>query len=285
MFLLAASVLALGGALALIAIHFQQIRQAPDERPARKPGKTDIARGMTDYLARAGLNFTAGQTAAALSPLLLAGACAFIFLPAAYALIALLSLLLAAHLTVQALAASLRRKTLAQLPSFLNQVIRRVAAGASVQLAISDSLGSIGLPLRDILERAERRVRLGYELHDSLEREAALTGLPEFRMLATVLRLNEQFGGSIRGVLENVVDILLVQQQGQRELRALTGETRITAVVLASLPVAAAAYMLAINPRFLLNMWHDALGHRLLAGAAVMQSLGVLVLWRMVRSV
>lgn len=280
-----ASLLALAGALTLIAVSFQQARKSEQDATTRARKNSDGARFISDYLARAGLDFTPARMAGGVVLAAISCGLAFVLLKPLYALGVLAALVLAAHLGVQTIAARMRAKTLMQLPSFLNQVIRRVAAGASVELAINDSLDSVPQPLREILERATRRVRLGYELHDSLEREAGITGLPEFRMLATVLRLNEQFGGSIRGVLENIVDILLVQQQGQRELRALTGETRVTAFVLAALPVAAAAYMLMVNPNFMLSMWRDVFGHQLLVGAATMQALGVFVLWRMVRSI
>jgi len=282
---LIASLLALAGALTLILVSFQQARNAGEDPIALARKNNEGARFISDYLARAGLEFTAAHSAAGAALAVMICGFGFVFLQPLYALAVMAALAFAVHLGVQTRAARLRARTLLQLPSFLNQVIRRVAAGASVELAINDSLDSVPQPLRAILERATRRVRLGYELHDSLEREAGITGLPEFRMLATVLRLNEQFGGSIRGVLENIVDILLVQQQGQRELRALTGETRVTACVLAALPVAAAAYMLMVNPHFMLSMWRDAFGHRLLVGAAAMQALGVVVLWRMVRSI
>jgi tight adherence protein B len=283
----AISALALAGALLSIAVSFQTAHQIPADTapPSRQQRPREITRWVADYLTRAGFAMTPEQTWPVLTVAALLLAACLALLPPRYGFIAITALLLILHILVRTLAARRRDKTLLQLPSFLNQVIRRVAAGTSVELAINDALDSVGQPLQGILERAGRRVRLGYELHDSLEREADITGLPEFHMLATVLRLNEQFGGSIRGVLENIVDILLVRQQGQRELRALTGETRITAFVLAALPVAAAGYMLLLNRRFFLDMWNDPFGHQLLLTAIVMQILGVTVLWRMVHSI
>lgn len=284
----AASLLVMAAAAALVAFAgFRRVPQHdPDTATAPRPKRSqDVPRLATDYLARAGISVSSERIWLALALLSAAVAICLAWLPLRYGLIAVVAMLLGLHALVRALGARLRRRTLQQLPSFLNQVTRRVAAGASVELAINDSLDSLEQPLQSILQRAGRRVRLGYELHDSLEREAVITGLPEFHMLATVLRLNEQFGGSIRGVLENIVDMLLVRQQGQRELKAMTGETRITATVLAALPVAAAIYMLAINPSFFLDMWADPLGHQLLVLAIIMQLTGVTVLWRMVRSI
>lgn len=282
---LTASALLLAGAAMIVAFGF---RSAAPETPlptTRAQRAREVPRLATDYLERAGISIAPERIWLTLAALSIACSACLVLLPIRYGSIAVAALLLALHLSVHALGERRRRLTLVQLPSFLNQVIRRVGAGASVELAITDSLDSIAQPLQGILDRAVRRVRLGYELHDSLEREAAITGLSEFHMLAIVLRLNEQFGGSIRGVLENIVDLLLTQQQGQRELKALTGETRITAVVLSVLPVAAAGYMLAINPNFFLDMWNDPFGHQLLIIAAVLELLGVTVLWRMVNSI
>jgi tight adherence protein B len=64
----------------------------------------------------------------------------------------------------------------------------------------------------------------------------------------------------------------------------MTGETRITAVVLALLPVTVAGYFLLTNPTYLLSMWHDSSGQMMLASAFGLQVIGCLALWRMMRS-
>ena len=70
-----------------------------------------------------------------------------------------------------------------------------------------------------------------------------------------------------------------------RQLKAMTGETRMTAVVLALLPVGMAGYFLITNPNYLMHMWHDDSGQMMLMLAFAMQALGCVALWRMLRSI
>ena len=135
------------------------------------------------------------------------------------------------------------------------------------------------------MRRVVRRVHYGYDLHQAFEREARVNQLNEFDVLATALRINEQYGGSIRSILDDIVDILRMQDSGKRELSAMTGETRVTAAILAALPPAIAAYTFYSNPNFLTDMWNSVGGQQALVLAVTMQFLGVVVLWRMIKSI
>lgn len=281
--LIAASLCAMLAGLALVGISRQERREEPGSVISLRT--SDVPQIAVDYLARAGIDMEPRQVWLLITVFAVVAAGCFVWMPWLWAAVLVISLALLADVVLRMLGNRLRHEALNQLPSFLNQVIRRVSSGTAIEHAITDSIRSVDKPLSVMLQRAVSRVRLGFELHHSFDREAQITRLQEFRMLATVVRLNEQFGGSIRGVLENIVDILLLQEHSKRELKALTGETRITAIVLSVLPIGAAAYMMVINPDFILTMWNDSSGYRLLVTAAVLQCLGVVMLWRMVRSI
>ncbi len=201
------------------------------------------------------------------------------------AFLAYVAMLLTTHLTLQALGTRQKRMLLLALPSFLNQVSRRLSSGVSVEHAFTDSMENIEGPLELAMRRIMQRVGLGLELHQAFEREARANGLKELLIISTALHINEQFGGSIRAVLDDIVHILRLDDQGKRELSAQTGETRITALVLSILPIAMIALLFSMNPEFLLQMWRDSFGKQLLVAAFAMQVLGVFSLWRLVRSI
>jgi tight adherence protein B len=85
--------------------------------------------------------------------------------------------------------------------------------------------------------------------------------------------------------LENLIKMIREREQAARQLRALTGETRVTAYVLTALPISMVGYFLAVNPAYLMTMWNDGTGRILLFVALVMQVMGCFTLWRMLRSV
>lgn len=174
---------------------------------------------------------------------------------------------------------------LEQLPSFINQVTRRLSAGISVENAFADSVETLERPLGTVMRRVVRRVHMGYELHQAFEREAQNTKLHEFNVLATAIRINEQYGGSIRTILDDIVGILRLEESGKRELSAMTGETRFTAVVLAVLPILIGGYMFYTNPEMMLDVWEQSSGRKMLYFAGFMELTGIFVLWRMINSI
>lgn len=187
------------------------------------------------------------------------------------------------HLILQTLGGNQKKKLLASLPSFLNQVARRLSSGVSVEHAFTDSMENIDGPLALAMKRVMQRVGLGLELYQAFEREARANGLKELLIISTALHINEQFGGSVRSILDDIVQILRLDDLGKRELKAQTGETHITALVLTLLPIVMIGLLVSMNPQFLAQMWNDSLGQTLLITAASLQCIGAYSLWRMVR--
>ncbi|WP_236471447.1 type II secretion system F family protein, partial [Pseudomonas syringae] len=107
----------------------------------------------------------------------------------------------------------------------------------------------------------------------------------EFHLFALGLRVNHRYGGNASELMENLIKLIRDREQAGRQLRAMTGETRMTAIVLGLLPVSMAGYFLAVNPDYLLQMWSDDSGRIMLSMAFGLQMLGCLMLWRMLRSI
>ena len=130
-----------------------------------------------------------------------------------------------------------------------------------------------------------RNVQLGVSLPEAVQDFAELYERDEFRMFALGLKVNHRYGGNASELLENLIVLIRERESGARKLKAMTGETRVTALVLALLPLLVGGYFMVTNPTFLVNMWHDVSGQHLLIAAFAVQAIGCFALWRMVRSV
>lgn len=175
--------------------------------------------------------------------------------------------------------------TLRQLPTFLDQMMRALSAGRTIDNSFVLSTERSVAPLKEVLERVCANTRLGVELSAALSTVARLHGLRELQLLSLAVHVNTRYGGSIRDLLGSLINMIRQREQAQNELRALTGETRVSAWVLGLLPLSLAAYMIAVNPGYLETMWADSTGKTVLASALGMQAVGVLLLWRMIRSI
>lgn len=177
------------------------------------------------------------------------------------------------------------QRMIQQLPSLLDYTVRSLKSGRTLADAVLGAMEASNDPLREAMARVERNVRLGVSLDEAVEDFAELYERDEFRLFALGLRINQRFGGNASELLENLIKLIREREQGARQLAAMTGETRMTAMVLAGLPAVLAGYFLLTNPTYLTTMWHDPGGQHLLIAAMVLQASGCLALWRMLRSI
>jgi tight adherence protein B len=173
----------------------------------------------------------------------------------------------------------------AQIPLFIDQVIRGLVTGRNVEGAIQLAMEDLKTPLREVIERAHKNVELGADLGEALRDVATFHNVRELHMLALAVQTSRTYGGSPREMLESVVNLIRQREQMQRELRAMTGETRVTAWVLGALPTVIAGFMVYANPSYIGTMWYDPSGRTVLMVAGGFQALGVLILWRMIKSI
>jgi tight adherence protein B len=177
------------------------------------------------------------------------------------------------------------QRMIAQLPQLLDHTVRSLKSGRTLGDAVLNSIDTAGAPLNEAMSRIRRNVQLGVPLPEAVQDFADLYERDEFRLFAMGLRVNHRYGGNASELLDNLIHLIREREQAARQLRAMTGETRLTAVVLALLPLGMTVYFLIVNPSYLLHMWADASGQQMLLAAFVMQTLGCLTLWRMLRSI
>jgi tight adherence protein B len=67
---------------------------------------------------------------------------------------------------------------------------------------------------------------------------------------------------------------MIARERLRREVRALTAEGRISALILGLLPVGLGVIMYGINPEYVKVLFNDGLGQVLLIGAAVLAIIG-----------
>jgi len=177
------------------------------------------------------------------------------------------------------------RRMVEQLPSLLDHAVRSLKSGRTLGDAILGGIEASADPLREAMGRVRRNVELGVGLAEAVNDFAEFYERDEFRFLALGLKVNHRYGGNASELLENLIKLIREREQGARQLSAMTGETRLTAVVLGLLPVGMVGFFMVTNPGYLLHMWNDASGQRMLLMAFGLQVLGYLALWRMLRSV
>lgn len=176
-------------------------------------------------------------------------------------------------------------KMVRQTPVFLDHIMRSLKSGRTLGDAMILAMDQCQNPLREAMAPTRHSIELGLPLGEAIEDFAATYDREEFHILAMGVRVNQRYGGNASDLLSSLVAMIHDRERAARQLRALTGETRISALVLAALPVTLAVYILIANPSFFMGLWHTESGRLLLLSALTLQVVGCVVLWRMLRSV
>ena len=174
---------------------------------------------------------------------------------------------------------------IAQLPDFLEHMVRIAAVGNSLPMAFQSAAGHTQPPLRPVLENAQLYTRAGMDLDRALHQAAQAYQVKPLEMLAVVMGTSMRIGGRSDQILQRMADFMRDLEQAQREFSATTSETRMSAWVLGLLPVACGLMMAILDPGFFTPMFVEPLGRKILMVALVLELIGVTLLWRLARSI
>jgi tight adherence protein B len=176
-----------------------------------------------------------------------------------------------------------RARLVAQLPSFLDGIVRLVVLGNSVPAAFQSALQTTEMPLRECLESVSRMLRTGVEIDRALHQVAEVYHADELDLVGAVLRLSVRYGGRADVMLERMATFMRDLDQAQRELVAMSAETRMSAWVLTLLPIGIVGFLVVVNPAYFAAMWNDDSGRHLVYGALALQAVGAYLLYRLTR--
>lgn len=177
------------------------------------------------------------------------------------------------------------KRMIVQLPQLLDHVIRSLKSGRTLGDGFLLAIDNSQQPLYGALLRTRNSIQRGMPLSDAVQDFANLYDQEEFYMLALSMSVNQRYGGNASEVLDNLIRLIRDRDQASRQLRAMTGETRMSALVLGGLPIAMAGYLFLSSPDLLLGMWEQTSGQLVLIFAFALQVIGSFLLWRMMRSI
>ena len=175
------------------------------------------------------------------------------------------------------------RSLVAQLPSYLDSVARSLAVGNSMPIALKLSMEQSAEPIPQVFRQVVQRQELGVSIENALEQVVSLYRIRELTLLAAAVTVNSRYGGRLEAVLSNIANSIREHDRAQRELIAMTAETRLSAWILSALPILIGLMLGATNPAYIRGMWLDDFGRWLLIGAFALDFIGTFILLRMAR--
>lgn len=176
-------------------------------------------------------------------------------------------------------------RMISQMPGFLDHMVRSIKSGRTMGDAMLLAMKRCSDPLHQAMTPVRRDIELGVPMVEAINEFATLYKREEFHVLALGVRINQRYGGNSADMLKSLILMIRDRERASRQLSAMTGETRISAIVLAGLPLALGGYILISNPDFLMGMWVTSAGKIMLLLSLALQLTGCFILWRMLKSI
>ena len=169
-----------------------------------------------------------------------------------------------------------------QLPDALELIARALRAGHSLgagfKLVGDEMIAPMGLEFRRVYEEQN----LGVPLEESLETMSDRIPNLDLRFFATAVILQRQTGGDLAEILDKIGNLVRDRFRIWGQVQALTGEGRISGIVLLGLPPVLFVAIYYLNPAYIAILFEDPLGKIMLAIAIGLQLLGAAVIRKII---
>ena len=164
----------------------------------------------------------------------------------------------------------------------LYAVARGLRAGHPIAAALELLTVEMPDPIGSQFGLAVDEVTYGAELRDALQNMAERWDLDDMRMFVVSLSIQNETGGNLAEILENLSRVIRERHAMMMKVRALSSEGRMTAVMLTVLPIFSFVLLFLLNPRFFLDVANDPWFVPGFTMLIVLYTIGFIVIRRMV---
>jgi tight adherence protein B len=158
---------------------------------------------------------------------------------------------------VSFLAQRKRRRMQEQFPVGLDIFVRALRSGHPIASAIELLTEEMEDPIGSQFGLVSDEVSYGAELTDALHAMAERWDLDDIRMFVVCLSVQNETGGNLAEILENLSTVIRERASMYMKVRALSSEGRMTGWILGVLPVFTFIFLFVMNPAFYLGVATD----------------------------
>jgi tight adherence protein B len=169
-----------------------------------------------------------------------------------------------------------------QLPDALELISRALRAGHSLAAGFNLVGDEMPDPISKEFARSFEEQNFGISLDESLEGMTERVPNLDLRFFATAVVLQRQTGGDLAEILDKIGHLVRERFKIWGQIQALTGEGRLSGIVLLALPPVLFIVMYRLNPEYSMLLFTDPLGQWMLGGAVALQLVGALVIRKII---
>jgi len=169
-----------------------------------------------------------------------------------------------------------------QLPDALELVGRALRSGHSLASGLHVVVEEMPAPISTEFSRVYEEQNLGIPLEQALKNMLHRMPNLDLKFFVTAVAIQRQAGGDLAEILDKIGYIIRERFKIMGQVQALTGEGRISGVVLMGLPIALFVAVYYLNPKYVMLLFTEELGRQMIAVAAFLQVLGAIAIKKIV---
>jgi tight adherence protein B len=169
-----------------------------------------------------------------------------------------------------------------QFPQAIDLIASALRAGHAFTTGVSMVADEVSDPTGAEFRLLHDQQNYGMPLPDALKAFARRLPLLDARFFIIAVMTQREAGGNLAEVLDNLSALIRERSRVKRQVRVASAHGRITGWVLSMMPPVLALIMVLLAPEHMQTFVEDPLGVRMIAGALLLQVIGVLCIRRIV---
>lgn len=245
------------------------------DRIAESRETGEPAGSLDAALDRAGLNLRPGEFIVVAATGIIVATLTGLTIGGGFGALAFGALAAAAPRTVLKTLAERRRRAFAeQLEGTLQIIAGSLRAGYGLTQAVQTVAEESESPTSVEFNRVVVENRLGRTIEQSLHAMSSRMQNEDLEWVVEAIEIQHEVGGDLAEVLDTVTTTIRDRNQIRRQVKALSAEGRISAIILLALPFVIAGFISMISPDYLAELTGTAVGNLMLVVAALLMLAG-----------
>jgi tight adherence protein B len=170
-----------------------------------------------------------------------------------------------------------------KFPEAIDTLARAVRAGHAFTTAVEMIANELAEPVAGEFRQLFEEQKYGLPVRDALMNLTERVPLVDVKFFVTAVMLQRETGGNLAEILDNLSYVIRERFKILRQVRVHTAQGRLTMVLLMALPPTIVVVMQFLNPGFIHPLFADPLGHALIVGGIVLQTIGYFVIRKIIR--
>jgi tight adherence protein B len=168
-------------------------------------------------------------------------------------------------------------------PETIDTLARAVRAGHAFTMALEIVCNEFAEPAASEFRKLYEEQKYGMPVRDALMNLTTRVPLVDVKFFVTAVMLQRETGGNLAEILDNLSYMIRERFKILRQVRVYTAQGRLTMMLLMMLPPTIVVTMLVMNPSFIRPLFVDPIGHMLVAGGIILQTVGYFVIRRIIQ--